>query len=152
MIELGILRRLGCITQVDPKCNHICPYKIEAKGDWTHAHRGRCDHRDGDWSDVALSQQGWGYPTLGARNRCSPRTPSRGTALLTSRLQSSDTVLDLWLPELWENDFLLCYALWSITTNKASGGDGIPVELFQILKDDAVKVLHSICQQIWKTQ
>ena len=40
----------------------------------------------------------------------------------------------------------------SITTNKASGGDGIPVELFQILKDDVVKVLHSICQQIWKTQ
>ena len=43
-------------------------------------------------------------------------------------------------------------ALESITTNKASGGDRIPVELFQILKDDAVKVLHSICQQIWKTQ
>ena len=42
--------------------------------------------------------------------------------------------------------------LGSITTNKASGGDGIPVEIFQILKDDAVKVLHSICQQIWKTQ
>ena len=42
--------------------------------------------------------------------------------------------------------------LGSITTKKASGGDGIPVELFQILKDDAVKVLHSICQQIWKTQ
>ena len=44
------------------------------------------------------------------------------------------------------------WALGSITTDKASGGDGIPVELFQILKDDAVKVLHSICQQIWKTQ
>ena len=44
------------------------------------------------------------------------------------------------------------WALGSITTNKASGGDGIPVELFQILKDDAVKVLHSICQQMWKTQ
>ena len=44
------------------------------------------------------------------------------------------------------------WALESITTNKTSGGDGIPVELFQILKDDAVKVLHSICQQIWKTQ
>ena len=44
------------------------------------------------------------------------------------------------------------WALGSITMNKASGGDGIPVELFQILKDDAVKVLHSICQQIWKTQ
>ena len=44
------------------------------------------------------------------------------------------------------------WALGSITTKKASGGDGIPAELFQILKDDAVKVLHSMCQQIWKTQ
>ena len=44
------------------------------------------------------------------------------------------------------------WALGSIAMNKARGGDGIPVELFQILKDDAVKVLHSICQQIWKTQ
>ena len=54
-----------------------------------------------------------------------------------------------------EPDILECevkWALGSITQNKASGGDGIPVELFQILKDDAVKVLHSICQQIWKTQ
>ena len=54
-----------------------------------------------------------------------------------------------------EPDILECEvkeALESITTNKASGGDGIPVELFQILKDDAVKVPHSICQQIWKTQ
>ena len=54
-----------------------------------------------------------------------------------------------------EPDTLQCegkWALGSITTNKASGGDGIPVELFQILKDDAVKVLHSICQQTWKTQ
>ena len=54
-----------------------------------------------------------------------------------------------------EPDILECdvkWALGSITTNKASGGDGIPVELFQILKDDAVKVLHSKCQQIWKTQ
>ena len=44
------------------------------------------------------------------------------------------------------------WALESITMNKASGGDGIPVDLFQIMKDDALKVLHSICQQIWKTQ
>ena len=54
-----------------------------------------------------------------------------------------------------EPDILECEVKWaleSITTNKASGGDGIPVELFQILKDDAVKVLHSICQQIWETQ
>ena len=52
-----------------------------------------------------------------------------------------------------EPDILECkikWALGSITTNKANGGDGIPVELFQILKDDAVKVLHSVCQQIWK--
>ena len=54
-----------------------------------------------------------------------------------------------------EPDILECEVKWtlgSITKNKASGGDGIPVELFQILKDDTVKVLHSICQQIWKTQ
>ena len=54
-----------------------------------------------------------------------------------------------------EPDILECEVMWtlgSITTSKDSGGDGIPVELFQILKDDAVKVLHSICQQIWKTQ
>ena len=49
-------------------------------------------------------------------------------------------------------EYKVKWALESITTNKASGGDGIPVELFQILKDDAVKALHSICQQIWKTQ
>ena len=56
---------------------------------------------------------------------------------------------------LLEPDILECEVKWaleSITMKKASGGDGIPVELFQILKDDAVKVLHSICQQIWKTQ
>ena len=54
-----------------------------------------------------------------------------------------------------EPDILECEVKWafgSITRNQASGGDGIPLELFQILKDDSVKVLHSICQQIWKTQ
>ena len=54
-----------------------------------------------------------------------------------------------------EPDILECEVKWaleSITTNKASGGDGIPVELFQILKDDAVNVLHSVSQQIWKNQ
>ena len=54
-----------------------------------------------------------------------------------------------------EPDILECkvkWALGSITMNKASGGDGIPAELFQVLKDDIVKVLHSVCQQIWKTQ
>ena len=54
-----------------------------------------------------------------------------------------------------QKDILECevkWALGSISTNKASGGDGTPLELFQTLKDDAMKVLHSICQQIWKTQ
>ena len=61
---------------------------------------------------------------------------------------------DSVIPHL-ESDILECKVKWaigSITMNKASGGGGIPVELFQILKFDSVKVLHSICQQIWKTQ
>ena len=61
---------------------------------------------------------------------------------------------DHLIPHL-EPDILECEVKWaleSITTNKASGSDGIPVELFQILKDDSVKGLHSTCQQIWKTQ
>ena len=61
-----------------------------------------------------------------------------------------DGVITLLQPDTLECE-VKC-ALGSITMNKASGRDGIPVELFQILKDDAVKVLHSICQQIWKTQ
>ena len=61
-----------------------------------------------------------------------------------------DGVITQLEPDILEHE--VKWALGSITTNKASGGDGIPVELFQILKDDAVKVLHSICQQIWKTQ
>ena len=59
-----------------------------------------------------------------------------------------DGVIPHLEPDILESQ--VKWALGSITTNKASGGDGIPVELFQILKDDAVKVLHSICQQIWK--
>ena len=59
-------------------------------------------------------------------------------------------VITLLEPDILEPE--VKWGLGSITTNKASGGDEIPVELFQILKDDAVKVLHSICQQIWKTQ
>ena len=61
-----------------------------------------------------------------------------------------DAVITHLDPDILESE--VKWALGSITTNKASGGDGIPVELFQILKDDAVKGLHSICQQIWKTQ
>ena len=60
-----------------------------------------------------------------------------------------DAVITHLEPDIWECD--VQWALESITMNKASGGDGIPVELFQILKDDTVKVLHLICQQIWKT-
>ena len=61
-----------------------------------------------------------------------------------------DSVITHLEPDILEWEVKL--ALETITMNKASGGDGIPVELFQILKDDAMKVLHSICQQIWKTQ
>ena len=61
-----------------------------------------------------------------------------------------DGVITHLEPDILE--FEVKWALESITMNKASGGDGITVELFQILKDDAVKVLHSICQQIWKIQ
>ena len=60
-----------------------------------------------------------------------------------------DDVITNLEPDILERE--VKWALESITTNKASGGDGIPVELLQIPKDDAVKVLHSICQQIWKT-
>ena len=63
---------------------------------------------------------------------------------------SQDGVVTHLEPDILEYE--VKWTLGSITMNKASGGDGIPVELFQILKDDAVKVLHSICQQIWKTQ
>ena len=63
---------------------------------------------------------------------------------------NDDGVITHLEPDILEYE--VKWALESITTNKASGGARIPVELFQILKDDAVKVLHSICQQIWKTQ
>ena len=68
--------------------------------------------------------------------------------LVVTFLPMSKHLLMSWL----QSPSVVKWALESITTNKASGGDGIPVELFQILKDDAVKVLHSICQHIWKTQ
>ena len=61
-----------------------------------------------------------------------------------------DDVITNLEPDILESE--VKWALESITMNKASGGEGIPVELFQILKDDAVTVLHSICQEIWKTQ
>ena len=65
-------------------------------------------------------------------------------------LDNHDGVVTYLEPDVLEWE--VKWPLGSITMNKPSGGDGIPVELFQILKDDAVKVLHSICQQIWKTQ
>ena len=65
-------------------------------------------------------------------------------------LDNHDGVITNLEPDILESK--VKWALESITRNKASGGNGIPVELFQILQDDAVKVLHSICQQIWKTQ
>ena len=63
---------------------------------------------------------------------------------------NQDFVLTHFKPDILECE--VKWAFGSIATNKVSGGDGIPVHLFQVLKDDAVKVLHSICQRIWKTQ
>ena len=65
-------------------------------------------------------------------------------------LDNHDGVVTHLKPDIFECE--VKWTLGSITTNKTSGGDRIPAELFQIIKDDAVKVLHSICQQIWKTQ
>ena len=65
-------------------------------------------------------------------------------------LDNHDNVITQLEPDILERE--VKWTLGSMTINKASGDDGIPVELFQILKDDAVKVLHSICQQVWKTQ
>ena len=73
-----------------------------------------------------------------------------GKIWIINDLVDYDGVVPHLQPDILECD--VKWALGSITMNKASGGDGIPVELFQILKDDAVKMLHSICQQIWKTQ
>ena len=64
-------------------------------------------------------------------------------------LDNHDGVITNLEPDIFESE--VNWALESVTMNKANGSDGIPVELFQILKDDAVKVLHSICQQIWET-
>ena len=74
------------------------------------------------------------------KNVCRPKSRS------TQFIQGDSGTINVVSPEI------VMWALGSITMNKASGGDGIPVELFQILKDDAVKGLHAICQQIWKTQ
>ena len=83
----------------------------------------------------------WGISSQPLR-RCAAATPARPD-------NHDGVITHLWL------DILECevkWALGSITMNKVNGGDRIPVELFKILKDDAVKALHSICQQIWKTQ
>ena len=85
------------------------------------------------------------------------RLQSLSTVILETKIMKPVTVSSFSLSICYdlEPNILECEVKWaleSITTNKASGGDGIPVELFQILKDDDVKVLHSLCQQIWKTQ
>ena len=103
-------------------------------------------HRVGhDWSDLAVAVTETEY----IKKKWQEYTEE----LYKKDLQDSDNHNSV-IAHL-EPDILECevkWALGNITMNKASGGDRIPVELFQILKDDAVKLLHSICQQIWKTQ
>ena len=82
--------------------------------------------------------------------RCDKNTQKNCTKKELHDPDNHNSVITHLEPDILECD--VKWALESITTNKASGGDGIPVELFQILKDDTVEVLHSICQQIYKTQ
>ena len=84
------------------------------------------------------------------KKRCQENTQKNCTEKYLHDPDNHDGVITHLEPDILECE--VKYALESITMKKASGGDGIPVELFQILEDDAVKVLHSICQQIWKTQ
>ena len=84
------------------------------------------------------------------KKRWQEYTGGQNEKVLLHDLDNCDDALTHLEPDILECE--VKWALGSITTNKASGGDGISVELFQILKDDAVKVLHSVCQQIWKTQ
>ena len=102
-------------------------------------------------SYLGFSYLGVGYlfTAVPAKHSCCSFTWARGISLPHDPDNHDDVITNL------QPDILECevnWALESITMNKASGGDGIPVELFHILKDDAVKVLYSICQQIWKTQ
>ena len=95
----------------------------------------------------------WDFPGKSTGVGCHRLLRARMHRTIQNNLHNPDTH-DGVITHL-ESDILECEvkrALGRITMNKASGGDGIPVELFQILKDDAVKMLHSICQQIWKTQ
>ena len=104
------------------------------------------------YSEISASEHEWGLPKLWS-NRCCH--PPWWLLMSWGKARSSHLPLLKLNKETRFGPILECEVKWaagSITTNKASGGDGIPVELFQILRDDAVKVLHSICQQIWKTQ
>ena len=103
-------------------------------------------------SDNLASKYEWGFPKLWSNSLCHPPW---WLLMSWGKARSSHLPLLMLNKETRFGRILECQVNWaleSITTNKASGGDGIPVELFQILKDDTVKVLHSICQQIWKAQ
>ena len=106
------------------------------------------------------NNQLWMSLVIEAKVQCCKEQYCIGTWNIRSMNQGKLEVIKQEIARLYvdthlEPDILECEVKWaleSITTNKASGGKGTPVELFQILTDDAVKVLHSICQQVWKTQ
>ena len=128
---------------------------------WTSAYQGSSIHgifqaRILEWVAISFSRDGhnkeqkWNGPT--EAEDIQKRQEYRGE-LYKQDLHDPDNhdgVITHLEPGILE--YKVKWAIGSITMNKASGGDGIPVELFQILKDDAMKVLHSICQQIWKMQ
>ena len=103
-----------------------------------HAKMGRINNRNGTnlTEAVDIKKRWQEYPELYKKDLHDP--------------DNHDGVITHLEPDILECE--VKWALGSISTNKASGGDGIPAELFQILKDDAVRVMHSICQQIWKIQ
>ena len=100
--------------------------------------------------DHALSEMVWTKQKQKILRRGGKNTWKNCTKKDLHDPDNHDDVITNLEPDILESE--VKWTLESITTNKASGGDEIPVELFQILKDDAVKVLHSTCQQIWKTQ
>ena len=124
--------------QIEWERLEISSRKLEIPREHLHAKMGTIKDRNGmDLTEPACNKKRWQeYTEVYKKDLNDP--------------DNHDDVTTHLVPDILE-----CNVKWvleSITMNKASGSDGIPVELFQILKDDAVKVLHSICQQIWKTQ
>ena len=145
------------MCEVTQLCPPLCdPMNCSPPGSFVH---GILQARVLEWIAISFSR---GYSWPRDRTRVSCIAGRRFTVWATRESTEELYKKDMHNPDNHdgvithlEPDILECEVKWaleSITTNKASGGDGIPIKLFQILKDKVVKVVHSICQQIWKTQ